>query len=62
MIKVKEFRNTYKKLYNMINEFISDSNIQVIDIKYVSVQTNNGSYTSALVIYDDLTPIHEKRK
>lgn len=56
MIKVKEFRNPSRFLDEMINEFLSENNVKIIDIKYIANQGTFGSFPSALMIYEEKAP------
>ena len=56
MIKVKEFRNPSRFLDEMINEFLSENDVNIIDIKYIANQSTFGSFPSALMIYEEKAP------
>lgn len=64
MIQTKIF-STIKKvnypehLETWINNFLSENDVDLIDIKFSTVQTNNGFVLSAMIIYKtkDITNI-----
>lgn len=56
MIQTKIFStirqvNYPENLETWINNFLSENDVELIDIKFSTVQTNNGFVMSAMIIY-----------